>query len=83
MASLSEEDFTRIGEVVENKINAAINPIQLQCERFRVTLHGANGDNGLTSEVRGLRSRLRTIERISYIWHGAVTAALTFIGWQK
>jgi hypothetical protein len=83
MASLSEDDIVRIGEVVENKINAAITPIQLQCERFKVTLHGANGDNGLTSEVKGLRSRLRTLERVSYVWHGAVSAALTFLGMQK
>ena len=85
--SLSKDEWDeiigRFGAVVELKINEAIKQPCNDIRDLTVTVFGANKDNGLNGDMKAIRTRLGRLERVSYIWHGAVTAALIFFKMQK
>ena len=78
-----EEIIGRFGAVVKLEINEAMKQPCQDIRDLTVTVFGANKDNGLNGDMKVIRTRLGRLERVSYIWHGAVTAALTFLGMQK
>jgi hypothetical protein len=73
-----KELLESFGNVVEIKLRDHLKPVEDDMIKVKQTVWGVTGDNGLCGELKTMKTRLRSLERVAYVWNGAVTAFLVF-----